>query len=145
MKWQALVVVAALASVAADPPTDEAARKDLQRLKGTWQVQTMTLGGRPAPANETANKKLTFDGSKLTLHDADHQEEAEVILDAGKKPPTITIDPKNGKEKPAEGIYQLEGDSLKMCFNPPGQGRPKEFASPEGSQTALVVLKRVKK
>ena len=42
------------------------------------------------------------------------------------------------------GIYQLEGDSLKLCFAMPGvNNRPTEFKRVE-DETLLFQLKRVK-
>jgi uncharacterized protein (TIGR03067 family) len=42
------------------------------------------------------------------------------------------------------GIYEISGDTLKVCFDPEGKKRPTQFKSASGSQT-LVVHKRVKK
>src|SRR5262249_24230963 len=41
-----------------------------------------------------------------------------------------------------EGIYELEGDALKICYAYPGKGRPAEFASKADPATGLVVLRR---
>ena len=42
------------------------------------------------------------------------------------------------------GIYEIDGDTLKVCFDPEGKKRPTEFKTASGSQT-LVVHKRLKK
>jgi uncharacterized protein (TIGR03067 family) len=44
-----------------------------------------------------------------------------------------------------EGIYELKGDDLKICARVLGDGRPAEFASPDGQSVAYLVLKREKK
>ncbi|MGE3806868.1 MAG: TIGR03067 domain-containing protein, partial [Gemmataceae bacterium] len=41
-------------------------------------------------------------------------------------------------------IYDVSGDTLKVCFDPEGKKRPTEFKGDTGMQT-LVVHKRVKK
>jgi hypothetical protein len=41
------------------------------------------------------------------------------------------------------GIYEIGGDTLKVCFDPEGKERPTQFKGGPGSQT-LVVHKRVK-
>jgi hypothetical protein len=43
------------------------------------------------------------------------------------------------------GIYEISGDTLKVCFDPEGKKRPTEFKSASGSQTFVNVHKRVKK
>ena len=49
-----------------------------------------------------------------------------------------------GKGKTMLGIYELTGDTYKVCFALPGGERPKEFASKPGSKTMLIVMKREK-
>jgi hypothetical protein len=48
-------------------------------------------------------------------------------------------------EKTFEGIYSLEGDSLRLCYNfgPDGK-RPTSFITKSGSEDILMVLKRQK-
>jgi uncharacterized protein (TIGR03067 family) len=144
MNWHQLVLAAAVFVVAADAPKDDATKKDLENLQGTWKVQSATRAGKEAPADEISKDKLTFDGNRITVFNGNREEKATFQLDASKKPPTIDITPDNNATK-ALGIYHLEGETLKLCFTKPGSERPKEFASKEGSEVALVVLKREKK
>jgi uncharacterized protein (TIGR03067 family) len=67
-------------------------------------------------------------------------------LDPSKKPAEIDLSPTAGeiKGKVFPGIYELDGDSLKLCRNQPGQKRPNEFVSNKGSDEVLLILKRVK-
>ena len=54
----------------------------------------------------------------------------------------------NGKEtdvykgKTAEGIYEWQGDNLKLCYSLPGKPRPTKFDSDEKNGTMLFVLAR---
>jgi hypothetical protein len=43
------------------------------------------------------------------------------------------------------GIYEIDGDTLKVCFDPQGKVRPTEFKSAPGSENFVNVHKRVKK
>jgi uncharacterized protein (TIGR03067 family) len=56
---------------------------------------------------------------------------------------TMTEGPNKGKVM--LGIYEIDGDTLKACFDPQGKKRPTEFKSPPGSQNFVNVHKRVKK
>jgi hypothetical protein len=42
------------------------------------------------------------------------------------------------------GIYDLDGDTLKVCFNMDHDPRPKEFKSARKSRFLLLTLKRAK-
>jgi uncharacterized protein (TIGR03067 family) len=56
----------------------------------------------------------------------------------------LTIKTPDGNERSVKGIYELEGDTLKLCTRDPGQDRPKEFTAKEGSGNTLTVYKRKK-
>ena len=61
-------------------------------------------------------------------------------LDAAKTPKQMdTISTEN---EVMLGIYELEGDSYKVCFAPVGKPRPSEFASKSGSGNILQVWER---
>jgi uncharacterized protein (TIGR03067 family) len=44
----------------------------------------------------------------------------------------------------APGVYEVRGDTLRVCFAPWDKPRPKRFESREGSGHNLFTLKRVK-
>ena len=85
---------------------------------------------------------MTFAGDKITVvMSKDRTKTGTFKLDAAKKPREITITPSDG-DKPLQGIYELDGDNLKLALSEPGGDRPKEFASKEGTRNAYFVLKR---
>jgi uncharacterized protein (TIGR03067 family) len=45
---------------------------------------------------------------------------------------------------PWTGVYELDGDTLRMCLAPPGKKRATKLESKEGSGLSLEVWKRVK-
>jgi uncharacterized protein (TIGR03067 family) len=68
-------------------------------------------------------------------------------LDATKNPKTIDALPDGpaGKMGPILGIYEIDGDTLKLCFAAPGMERPKDFTCKAGSGHTLTVWMREKK
>ena len=49
------------------------------------------------------------------------------------------------KGKTFQAIYELDGDTLKVCYDLSGKGRPTEFKTAEGTQLFLVIYTREKK
>jgi uncharacterized protein (TIGR03067 family) len=143
MKWRVLMLVVAGLLVAADAKED-AAKKDQGRLQGTWKVVAATKGGKEAPAERIKAMRLVIEGDKITVKDGTRDEAATYTLAPDQKPAAIDVKPGRPGQKTILGIYQLADDNLKMCWVREGD-RPKEFASKEGSDAILLVLKREKK
>jgi uncharacterized protein (TIGR03067 family) len=55
---------------------------------------------------------------------------------------TGTAGPNKGKTFSA--IYELQGDTLKICYDLTGKARPTEFKSKAGTQLFLATYKKVK-
>jgi uncharacterized protein (TIGR03067 family) len=121
--------------------------KELKKLQGAWTFESVEVGGKEQPAAEFKDMTVTFEGAKFTV-----KKGSDVIqvgtdkLDLSKSPKTVDVTVVEGLNKGAVmlGIYEISGDTLKVCFDPEGKKRPTEFKSASGSQT-LVVHKRVKK
>jgi uncharacterized protein (TIGR03067 family) len=69
-----------------------------------------------------------------------------IKLDATKKPRTIDALPAvaAGNAGAILGIYEFDGNRLKLCFARPGMPRPTELRSKEGSGHTLTVWQREK-
>src|SRR2546423_10706859 len=137
------------ASGGAGARADDAAdvEKELQKFQGTWTFESVEAGGKEVPAAEFKGITVTFEGDKYTVKNGDEVIQAATQkLDPSKSPKTLDVTVAEGPNKGAVmlGIYEISGDTLKVCFDPEGKKRPTEFKSASGSQT-LVVHKRVKK
>src|SRR5205823_4754039 len=88
-----------------------------------------------------ANVTINFEGEKWTLDYGSGEIEGTLKIDAAKKPKTIDLS-MNGEDR--LGIYEIDGDTLKICYNDPGEERPKEFKSKEDTKISLSAYKRVK-
>jgi uncharacterized protein (TIGR03067 family) len=141
MRWQPLALVAVvLTLVVAEALRDDATEKDTERVQGAWRVTAATRGGKDAPAKAIANAQFVFAGNKVTARGV-REGPATFELDATKKPAAITI--KDDKAT-IEGIYQVDGDTLIICFNKPGEERPTAFVSKADTEIVLLVLRRQK-
>ena len=118
---------------------------DKANLQGAWLIEKGVEDGVEMTAKDREKLKVEFKGDKILLHEDKMVETDGFRLDAGKSPKAIDVIPEKKDEKPLLGIYQLEGDILKLCFSHQGQKRPGEFASTKELGTLLLYLKRANK
>jgi uncharacterized protein (TIGR03067 family) len=65
-------------------------------------------------------------------------------LDPSAMPKTIDSSPAADPSKPILGIYEFEGETLKICNAQPGKSRPSDFEAKAGSGHTLIVWQREK-
>jgi uncharacterized protein (TIGR03067 family) len=135
--------------VAGDEPPKKAptAAEELQRFQGTWHVEAWEESGK-ALADADLKKRGVFFGANIFLFRRDEKvvQAGAVQLDPGKSPRTANLSVREGegKDEVMLGIYSLEGDTLKLCFDPKGQSRPKDFKPDAKDAFTLVTLKKPK-
>ena len=116
---------------------------DKDKFQGKWKAEKAVRNGEEAPADELTKMRIEFKGNLAIPYEGDKAEdEAEYTLDETKKPKTIDIKPKKGEDKMIEGIYEIDGDTLKIAFG--RKSRPAKFESAVGSDVMYIVLKRIK-
>jgi uncharacterized protein (TIGR03067 family) len=121
--------------------------KEARKFQGTWTFASSVTGGEELPADHLKMFLVIFEGDKHTVKKGD-----EVIqvgtqkLDPSRSPKTIDVTMVEGPHKGTVmlGIYEIDADTLKVCFDPEGKTRPTEFKSPAGSKNFVNVHKRVK-
>ena len=145
MKRHALLVLAVGFLLAADSK-DEDIQKEIKKLNGTWVVTSFTMDGNKVPEDDVAKFKLVLEGKKYTLKQEDNVvSKGTTKIDPSKKPKTIDISPEgDGEGSTWPGIYEIDGDSYKVCYNAGGKDRPAKFAAESGSGFNLIVFKRAK-
>ena len=138
-----------LPKASGDPQAD-AFTKELKAMAGTWRPISAENNGNKSPEDilkETrwirdANGKWAFQrGDKTVL------EWTVRKIDATKRPKTIDVEVTAGPHKGMvyQGIYELDGDTLRICFAMPERTeRPTEFSARKGSNSALSEFRRVK-
>ena len=137
-----------MALAAADAPQDNA-KKDLEKLQGTWAIASITYDGGDVPADTVSKLHFEVKGDQWLIKGDDEvakeYAKATVKLDPSVKPRLIDFHVGAGSEKGTdiEGIYEWNGaDEIKVCAKVIGKERPSEFASAENSRIVLMVLKR---
>jgi uncharacterized protein (TIGR03067 family) len=127
---------------------DDKDKKDSDALQGTWRVQSQTISGAKLPEKDAKEYTYVFKGENYTQFEGrKKQVSGKFKLEAGKSPKVIAMTMQSGKEKGITDlwIYDLDGDTLKMCTNDEDSKKlPTDFTSEKGSDRTLLVLKREK-
>ena len=144
----AMLVVSGLAA-AAEKGADEAAKKGLKEMAGTWKVVAEEAEGMKLTAEQVQKMKvkLIMKGDRYTVYfGEDVVAKGKLRLDPTKDPKEVDAIATEGefKDKPMRGIYTLEKDEMRVCFAKPGDARPKHFRTKKGSGRVLLGYKRVK-
>jgi uncharacterized protein (TIGR03067 family) len=148
MRIFTLILLAVVLRPALDARADDQGTGDEEKLTGTWACVSGVIDGKTL-AEETAKKlrlTLTKDGGYKTQRGKQVLFDSTYKIDPRKRPKHIDLIGTEGENqgKAAQGIYVLDGDTLKICYTMPGEERPKEFESKSGSRATLVVWKRLK-
>src|SRR5437867_9142460 len=126
---------------------DDALKKDMERLQGAWKMVAFETADAAAAKDIKIKGKIVFEGNKFIVFLDDTKfGEAEFKLDPSKKPKHIDVTPADGfnKGKTLLGIYEFDGDKLKLCSYDDPQVRPKSFAYEKGETGASITLERAK-
>jgi uncharacterized protein (TIGR03067 family) len=121
---------------------DDANKKDTQALQGRWKLTTVERNGEEMALGDNPPRWTIKDGKVFYAGDL----LAELTLSAGAKPKCIDL----AWAKPRgtyEGIYLLDGDTLKICVNRQTEGvknRPEDFTTAGHADLRLLVFQRDK-
>ncbi len=120
--------------------------KETKLLEGTWLPTAAEIGGQPFDEQTLKAMKLVLAGDAYTVTVGKQLDRGTVKLDLAKKPRAMDI---LGGEGPNKGktilaIYELNGDTLKICYDLTGKARPTEFKTQKGVLQFLVTYQRTK-
>jgi uncharacterized protein (TIGR03067 family) len=135
-----LIVALSLTAFAASPPDDAKA------VQGSWTPARAELAGQPMADAVLKSISLKLDNGKYEVLVGGNPDKGTYTIDPTSKPRSMTITgtdgPNNGKTFPA--IYELKGDTLRICYDLSGAKRPTEFKSVAGTKLYLVTYNRTK-
>ena len=137
-------LVVGLALTLAAPAPKKADEPPPGKLEGEWVVESIE-----GPKDDTPPGSVTmrFADGKISIQDKkrNRPEDAGYTADPTKKPATIDIKPDRGpQDNVVQGIYEVKGDTLRICFGRDGAARPTEFKGDVTKGVMLITLKRVK-
>jgi uncharacterized protein (TIGR03067 family) len=131
------VVALSFAAFAADVP-------DAKAIQGDWKPVKAELAGQPMPDEVLKTISLKIGDGTYEVHVGSMPDKGTVAVDSSTTPKSMTI---TGTEGPNKGktfpcIYELKGDTLRICYDLSGTKRPTEFKSLAATQLYLVTYAR---
>lgn len=126
---------------------------DLDKLHGSWKMVSAERHGKPLPKEEFDNNvvvkhtKDTGQGHKFVVMRGDVVVAEGTMKHVKSGKPNhydATFSKGVAKGETVHGIYELDGDTLKVCWSAPGKDRPSEFASAENDGRTVRSYKREK-
>lgn len=114
-------------------------RDDLDLLQGSWTITDLEVEAQKMPGAMLANSRIVIKGNRFTSTGMDALYTGTLELDMSTSPRQLNMKfdagPEKGNTNP--GIYELDGDTWKICLATRGAVRPLSFASTPGSGFAL--------
>jgi uncharacterized protein (TIGR03067 family) len=116
-------------------------KDDISKMQGTWRLVAGEEGGIAIPPqNFGRNTHLIISGSTATFKSGLRVASGSITVDETKSPKWI--DQAFGKNVVSQGIYELNGDTLRLYLEPSGAERPKEFKTKEGTLQRIHTYER---
>ena len=110
--------------------------QDQKALQGKWQATEATSNGEPPPAGTLEKLSLVFTNNMVSVMGAPP---VRFTIETNATPARIDI--LNSVRQ--VGIYELKGDTLKLCVGMDGD-RPKAFLTKKYTDHTYMLLKRLK-
>lgn len=119
----------------------------MEKLIGSWTAVSATIDGKPLPEDTARQLRLVLTKTDYTTSRGDEVLfQSTYTVNPNASPKMIDVIGTEGESagKPAQGIYELDGDRLRLCYTMPGNDRPKAFESKAGSGAFFIVWQRAK-
>lgn len=124
----------------------KAVENELKRFQADWKFVSIEFRGESIRADLFQDDRLTLKGKEFTSTVQGNTTHGTFKIDPTLSPKTIdiTFTDGPGKDNTQKGIYELDGDTQKICWAAPGKPRPTEFEAKPESGHMLQVLEKVK-
>ena len=116
-------------------------KPDMKALQGTWDIVSLEMDGHKFPA---VGAQIAIQRGRFTSLNMGAECSGTVAIDESATPRTFDLLFETGPEagNRSLGIYELDGDTWKICLGLTGKPRPTRFVSAPGTGHALEILKR---
>jgi uncharacterized protein (TIGR03067 family) len=145
--WIGLGVVLVALTTRGGAEQGKGEKFDAAKLVGNWSYVSGEKNGQKLDAERLKGQTVIVTKETITLKSDDATFVIKYTPDPKNTPVSlkmeITDGPFGGGAK-ADGIIEIRGDDLKICYAPEGGDAPKAFEAKEGSKHHLFVLKRAK-
>lgn len=133
-----LLLGTALLALAAATPDDA------KTIQGTWLPIAAELGGQPVPDAVLKTIRLRLAAGRYEVFVGEQPDRGTYTMDAAAAPKCITVTGTDGANagKTFPAIYELTGDTLRICYDLSGSKRPAEFKTAGGTALYLVTYRR---
>src|SRR5262249_3711103 len=110
-----------------------------------WQSVSGEVNGNAMPPQIVSQVRFTINGNMLGFRlKAEREDQMTLTIDPGKSPKQFDMT-KVGSSQTNLGIYELNGDELRLCTPCADKGvRPQTIASPTNSGQSVFVLRKQK-
>jgi uncharacterized protein (TIGR03067 family) len=118
--------------------------QDLDLLQGSWTITALEVNGEQMGEEMLRGARIVVKGNRFISTGMGAIYEGQIELDASASPRQLDMKFDAGPEKGNTNlcIYELEGDTWKLCIATHGTVRPDKFASTKGCGFAVETLIR---
>src|SRR5437867_3191274 len=119
-------------------------QEDLEKLQGTWDIVSLEVEGRAMAEHGFKGSQIVVQGNKFNSLSMGATYKGKLKVESAKTPKRLDLMFEEGPEKGNKSlaIYELDGDSWRICLTVTAKDRPTTFATKPGSGLALETLKR---
>jgi uncharacterized protein (TIGR03067 family) len=124
----------------------ELTKKDVQKMQGDWAAVEISRDGNKLTPDDAQSYFRNVKGDVYTMSKYRKVVGTGTIkIDAGKSPREIDAQPAVAGAKLQKGIYEWDGEKLKIYFGAPGGDRPKNFKTEPGLPGSFTLWESEKK
>jgi uncharacterized protein (TIGR03067 family) len=137
------VLCASVAVIGISAASAADSKDDLKAMQGTWRPTSGESAGKAMAGDVLKKTKLVIKDSKYTVTVGEDPDQGTLKIDASRMPKTMDIISTGGanKGRRIQAIYEIDGDTMKICYDLSGKGRPKEFKTAPGSQLFFAIYR----
>jgi uncharacterized protein (TIGR03067 family) len=118
--------------------------KDLENLQGSWRVTALEVNGQAMPVDALGSAGIVINGGRFISTGMGNEYEGTFEVDVKSRPRKLTMKFDTGPEKGNTNlaIYEIKGDSWKLCIATQGSVRPSRFGTKPGDGFVFETLTR---